>query len=146
MRGLDERLRLALEGAETGFWEWDLTTGTREWSENMGPLFGLPRDAPFADAQDHIDRVVHQADRAALEAMVETAIAQGTAYECDLRVDHPDRGERWLHTRARAVRGLDGRVERITGLLSDVTERRYREDAHAFLDQASQVLAASLDP
>ena len=40
----------------------------------------------------------------------------------------------------------DGRTERITGLLSDVTERRQREEAHAFLDAASQVLAASMDP
>src|SRR5262249_46972293 len=70
----------------------------------------------------------------------------GTPYEYDLRVSLPERGERWLHTRARAVPGPDGRVERITGLLSDVTERRHREEAHAFLDAASQVLVASLDP
>ena len=43
MRGLEERLRLALEGTETGFWEWDIASDTVEWSENMGPLYGLPR-------------------------------------------------------------------------------------------------------
>ena len=43
MRGLEERLRLALEGTETGFWEWDVATDTVEWSDNMGPLYGLPR-------------------------------------------------------------------------------------------------------
>jgi serine phosphatase RsbU (regulator of sigma subunit) len=44
------------------------------------------------------------------------------------------------------VPGPDGRIERITGLLSDVTERRHREDARTFLDAASQVLASTLDP
>src|SRR3954452_11039480 len=146
MRGLEERLRLALEGTETGFWEWHIPTDTIRWSENMGPLYGLPRGTQPAGVQDFLERVVHPEDRAALRALIERAMRDGTAYELDLRVSHPERGERWLHSRARAVRGPDGQIERSTGLLSDVTERRYREDAHAFLDAASQVLAASLDP
>ena len=77
---------------------------------------------------------------------VQAALEHGTPYEMDVRVDLPDRGQRWLHATARAVRGPDGAVERITGLLSDATERRQREEARAFLDTASQVLAASMDP
>src|SRR4051794_33528957 len=146
MRGLEERLRLALEGSETGFWEWHVATDTIEWSDNMGPLYGLPRGTQPGGVEDFLERVVHPQDRAALAELIEAAVRDGKSYELDLRVTLPDRGERWLHTRARAVPGPDGRTERITGLLSDVTERRYREEAHAFLDAASQVLAASLDP
>src|SRR4051812_30529614 len=146
MRGLEERLRLALEDTETGFWEWHIATDNVEWSENMGPLYGLPRGSQPGGLQDFLERVVHPEDRAALKTLIAEAVEHGTAYEYDLRVSHPERGERWLHTRARAVRGNDGQIERITGLLSDVTERRYREEAHAFLDAASQALAASLDP
>jgi serine phosphatase RsbU (regulator of sigma subunit) len=146
MRGLEERLRLALEGTETGFWEWHIATDTIEWSENMGPLYGLPRGTQPGGVSDFLERVVHADDRTALVALIESAVENGTAYELDLRVAHPERGERWLHTRARAVKGPDGQVERITGLLSDVTERRHREDARTFLDAASQVLASTLDP
>ena len=146
MRGLEERLRLALEGTETGFWEWDVATDRIEWSDNMGPLYGLPRGTQPEGVNDFLERIVHPEDREALGRLIEDAVRNGTAYEFDLRVVLPDRGERWLHTRARAVRGPDGRTERITGLLSDVTERRHREEAHAFLDAASQVLAASMDP
>src|SRR4051794_5651986 len=146
MRGLEERLRLALEGTETGFWEWYVESDTIEWSENVGPLYGLPRGTQPNGLEDFLDRVVHPTDRAALRTLIDAALRDGTPYEYDLRVAIPGRGERWLHTRARTVSGPDGRVERITGLLSDVTERRHREDAHAFLDAASQVLAASLDP
>src|SRR4051794_13812953 len=146
MRGLEERLRLALEGTETGFWEWHIATDTIEWSENMGPLYGLPRGTQPAGVEDFLERIVHPADRAALGALIERAVAEGTSYEFDLRVTIPDRGERWLHARARALQGPDGRTERVTGLLSDVTERRRREEAHAFLDAASQALAASMDP
>jgi serine phosphatase RsbU (regulator of sigma subunit) len=146
MRGLEERLRLALEGTETGFWEWYVDTDTIQWSDNMGPLYGLPRGTQPDGVGDFLDRIVHPEDRATLAEMIEASVRDGTPYELDLRVAVPGRGERWLHSRARAIPGPDGRTERITGLLSDVTERRHREDARAFLDAASQVLASTLDP
>ncbi len=146
MRGLEERLRLALEGTETGFWEWRVDSDVIEWSDNMGPMYGLPRGTQPAGLDDFLDRIVHPEDRAEMAEAVRAALEHGTPYDLDLRVVLPDRGLRWLHARARAVPGPDGRTERITGLLSDVTERRYREEARAFLDAASQVLAASLDP
>jgi PAS domain S-box-containing protein len=146
MRGLEERLRLALEGTETGFWEWHVDTDVIEWSENMGPMYGLPRGTQPAGYGDFLDRIVHEEDRATMAGQVREALEHGTPYELDLRVILPDKGLRWLHARARAVRGSDGRIERITGLLSDVTDRRQREEAREFLDTASQVLAASMDP
>ena len=145
MRGLEERLRLALEGTETGFWEWHIATDKIEWSDNMGPFYGLPRGTqPSRD--DVRERIVHPDDRATMATVVERALRDGTSYELDMRVMLPDRGERWLHTRARVVRDANGRPERIIGLVSDITERRHREEAHAFLDAASQRLAATLDP
>src|SRR3954451_5916023 len=125
MRGLEERLRLALEGTETGFWEWEIASDTIEWSDNIGPLYGLPRGTQPRGLGDFLDRVVHPQDRATLETLIERAVREGTPYELDLRVHHADRGERWLHTRGRAIPGHDGQIERITGLLSDVTERRH---------------------
>src|SRR3954471_7433759 len=140
MRGLEERLRLALEGTETGYWEWFVATDVVDWSDNMGPMYGLPRGTQPAGLDDFLDRILHPEDRDTMAGHVESALRDGTPYDMDLRVVLPDRGLRWLHARARAVRGTDGQIERITGLLSDVTERRQREEAHAFLDRASQVL------
>src|SRR3954470_4098335 len=105
MRGLEERLRLALEGSETGFWEWHIASDTIEWSETMGPLYGLPRGTQPDGVQDFLERVVHPDDRTTLAELIERAVRDGTDYSLDLRVAHPERGERWLHTRARAVRG-----------------------------------------
>jgi PAS domain S-box-containing protein len=146
MRGLEDRLRLALEGTETGFWEWDIGSDTVEWSENMGPMYGLPRGTQPSGHAEYIDRHVDSGQRAEVEAHLRVALERGEGYEHDLRIALPDGGERWLHSRARVITGSDGRPERIVGLLTDVTERRRREDAHAFLDAASQALSASLDP
>ena len=146
MRGLEERLRLALEGTETGFWEWDIASDTVEWSDNMGPLYGLPRGAQPVGHAAFVDGLVHESQRAEVRRLIRGAVERGEGYEHDLRVVLPDGGERWLHSRVRVLCGADGRPERLIGLLTDVTERHRREDAHAFLDAASQALAASLDP
>ena len=123
MRGLEERLRLALEGTETGFWEWHVETDVIEWSDNMGPMYGLPRGTQPGGYGDFLDRILHPDDRDEMARRVAAALEHGTPYEIDVRVVLPDKGLRWLRARARAVR-TEGRTERITGLLSDVTERR----------------------
>src|SRR3954452_7350820 len=146
MKGLEERLRLALEGTETGFWEWEIASDAIEWSDNVGPMYGLPRGTQPAGAEDYLERCIDAAERAELRALVRRAVEEGIGYEHDVRVALPDGGERFLHSRVRVLTGADGRPERLIGLLTDVTERRRREDAHAFLDAASQALAASLDP
>ena len=144
MRALEERLRLALEGTETGFWEWDVATDVVEWSDNMGPLYGLPRGTQPGGVDDFLQEVVHPDDRGPLGELVQAAVARGESYESDLRVQLPDGGERWLYTKARVVKGPDGRPARIVGLLADVTERRRREEARAFLD-AGQPGAREVD-
>src|SRR3712207_6563627 len=126
MRGLEERLRLPLEGTETGLWEWHIPTDTVEWSDKVCPLYGPPRGTQPSGVSDVLERIVHPLDREALSERLDAAVRHGTPYEFDQRVAAPGRPERWLHTRAIPVAGADGRTERITGLVSDVTERRHR--------------------
>ena len=106
------------------------------------------RAAPSRPAcEDFLDRIVHPDDRDAMRRSSRQALEHGTPYEFDLRVVAARQAACAGCTPARArSAATDGRTERITGLLSDVTERRQREEAHAFLDAASQVLAASMDP
>jgi serine phosphatase RsbU (regulator of sigma subunit) len=146
MKGLEERLRLALEGTETGFWEWEIASDTVEWSENVGPMHGLERGAQPRDADGYLNRFVHREERARVGELIRAAVDEGSSYEHDLRIALPDGGDRFLHSRVHAVKGADGRTERLIGLLTDVTDRRRREDRRAFLSEASAALAASLDP
>ena len=147
LRGLEERLRLALEGTETGFWEWDVATDTVEWSDNMGPLYGLPRGTQPNGVDDFLDRIVHPEDRERIARIIETAVRDGTAYEFDLRVAAARPGRALAaRPRPRARRRRTAARSASPACSSDVTERRHREEARAFLDAASQVLAASMDP
>src|ERR1700754_2937828 len=86
MKVLEEHLRLALEGTETGFWEWDIASDTVEWSDNMGPMYGLPRGAQPTGYAGYMDELVDASQRAEVRERVRQALADGRGYEHDLRV------------------------------------------------------------
>ena len=145
LRVRDERMRLAVEGTGTGFWEWDPATDRMRWSETLGTLHGLdPGEAPTTIAR--LLDIVHPDDREIIVTGLRTTIDEGEDYYVEYRVDSPDGGERWIGSRGRAIAGEDGRVAVVVGLAGEVTDRRRRSDALAFLAEAGNALAGSLDP
>jgi PAS domain S-box-containing protein len=140
-RSGEERLRLALEAANAGMWEWDLRTNENYWSENLWPLYGLephgcePSYAAWAAS-------IHPDDRAAVEAAVGAAATGGTDLDVEWRV-HPGAGaERWLMSRGRPRRDEAGAVVMYLGIVIDVTERRRADLA---LRETQSILQAALD-
>jgi PAS domain S-box-containing protein len=141
-----ERAQQALEGTDTGVWLRDVEQGVIRWSDQVGPLFGLPAGAQPGDHQQYLDEAVHPDDRAALGASVAQALGSGEGFAQEFRVALPEGVVRWLGTRTHVVRGRAGEPVELIGLVYDVTERRRREEASALLARASEALAESLDP
>ena len=141
-----DRMPLALKGADAGVWAWDLTGDVLRWSEQVGPLHGLPEHAQPGDYGAYLDAALHPDDRAALDAAAKQALATGEAYTQEYRVALPDGTVRWLVTRAHVLHDAGGKPVELIGLTYDVTERRRRDEATALLAQASESLGQSLDP
>src|SRR4051794_30114182 len=99
MRGLQERLQLMLEGTETGFWEWDVSSDRIEWSNNVGPLHGLAHGAQPGGFEDYLATCVAEDQRDELRALVRAAVEDGVPYTHDTRITLPGGGERWLSSR-----------------------------------------------
>ena len=144
LRISEERLRLALEGTQTGTWEWEPGSGTIRWSPSVGPLFGLEPGASPPRLEDY-QAMIHPEDRAGLQEAVDAAVQHGQDYQREFRALWPDGSVRWLASRAHAVRDEHGEVVLVVGLLSDADERRRRELSSEFLAEASLVLSHSLD-
>jgi PAS domain S-box-containing protein len=141
----DERMRLAVEGTGTGFWEWDPETDEMRWSETLATLHGLaPHEVPSTVAG--LIEIVHPDDRELIRDGLRTTVAEGHEYYVEYRVGSADAGERWVGSRGRAIRREDGGVALVVGLAGEMTERRRRADALAFLAEAGHALAGSLDP
>jgi PAS domain S-box-containing protein len=114
-------LRQILERTETGSWEWDVAANAVRWSDNLGPMHGLPRGAQPAGYEDYLS-LIHPDDRELMTAAVEAALNEGQDYEVEFRTNpSDDEGPRWISANASVVLGLDGKPVRIVGLTRDIT-------------------------
>ncbi len=121
----EERLRFALDAASMGTWDWDLTTNTVRWSENLERIHGLPAGT-FDGTFGSYEREIHPDDRAAVLASAERAVAQGTPHDVEYRIVAPDGTVRWCEGKGR-VEFLNGKAVRMSGVCMIVTRRKEAE-------------------
>jgi PAS domain S-box-containing protein len=134
----EERLRFALDAALMGTWEWDLTTQSARWSDNLERLHGLP-PRTFDGAFASYARQIHDDDREQVTASIRRAIEQGVPHEVEYRVVAPDGTVRWVEGKGR-VEYEHGRPVRMTGVCMNVTRRKEAEIARlTAAEEASRV-------
>src|SRR5205807_9834830 len=80
----EERLRLALEAGRLGVWDWNVGTGQVQWSENLEPMYGLPRGR-FPGTLEGFQALVHPDDRVRVNAAIRRAPAAGHCYDIEFR-------------------------------------------------------------
>ncbi|HSM82799.1 MAG TPA: diguanylate cyclase [Nodosilinea sp.] len=120
-----ERLALALQGAQMGTWDWDLAQNTIVISDEQEHLLGLaPHE--FDGRYDSLFVHLHEDDRATVHQALQQAIRLGQRYEVEFRVCHRDGRTRWLSARGRVFD--DGiHPPRLAGVSLDISERKRAE-------------------
>lgn len=73
------------------------------------------------------------------------SVRSGTPFEAEFRLLGADGRYRWFLGRATALRDENGRIVRWFGTATDIHEQKQQQVATAFLAQASEILASSLD-
>src|SRR5205823_14018771 len=116
----EERLRLALEGSQTGTWDWNLVTGRITWDDHMYPLFGRTK-AEFDGTMESFERFVHPEDRAQLARATRNALVQKTDYDVGFRIVDIDGTVRHMASRRRAFYDAAGAAVRMPGASMHVT-------------------------
>jgi PAS domain S-box-containing protein len=122
VRANEERLRLALEAARMGTWDWDLTSDRQVISTETEALFGFAPGA-FTGDLDQLLASIHPEDRPLVREAAEQALDGG-----ELRLEHrvvwPDGTVHWLETRGRVLRDSTGKPLRLLGVVRDVTDSK----------------------
>lgn len=127
LRESNERLALAADSAEAGLWTLDYETGVFWSTEKARKIFGYSLDEEIT--MDRLGESVHPDDWDLVRGAIERSRA-GDAVDVEYRIVPPGAGRaRWIHSRGRPVRDPAGRVERLSGISFDVTERRRAEEA-----------------
>lgn len=126
----EERLQLALESADMGVWDWNLSEWTIFWSDQVYRLHGTTREEVrdlFASYDKLIDRV-HPEDRQTIEQTVRHSLRTGEDYELEYRYELPDGTYRWMSVQGR-IYFDDEQPVRIAGTAQDITARKVAEIA-----------------
>jgi PAS domain S-box-containing protein len=117
----EARLRLAVEGARLGTWDWNLRTQTGTWSDRTAEILGVS-DGENITPQRRSE-VIHPDDRERVWHEFAEAIRSGGHLRSDYRVVWPDGQVRWIESRGAIERDAKGIPTRASGIVLDVTER-----------------------
>lgn len=97
--------------------------------EGVTELFGL-RPEEIRDDAEVLRARYHPEDRVRLRECMEEAARMLMAYSCEIRIEHPVKGQRWIEIRSTPRRQADGAIV-WHGLMFDITERKRIEAALA---------------
>jgi PAS domain S-box-containing protein len=126
LRQSEEQLRLALEAANMGAWDYDVRTGAVKWSRSLEVIHGLAPGAFGGTFDDYLSDI-HPEDREYVMDTLMHGVAQGAEHQIEYRIILPDGAIRWVEGRGEVKRDEAGNAVRLTGVCTDVSERKRAE-------------------
>jgi two-component system sensor histidine kinase UhpB len=144
LRDSEERLRLAVDVAQMGTWDWDMLTDEVKLSDKLHELSGLTPQT-FAGTYAAALALVHADDRSRVEQAVVRALENDVPFHVEYRFVAPGGEVRWSETRGRVFRDPEGRPLRMIGVLHDITDRKHAEEERRHLLQQERVARAQAE-
>lgn len=122
-----ERLQLATEAAEIGFWDLDPITDALILSPRVKQIFDLPPEGPIFTAD--FNSRVHIDDEARVAEAFAAAMdpERRALYDVELRAVGRDGRVRWVAAKGRGIFDDAGRCVRLIGTAIDITVRKAAE-------------------
>jgi PAS domain S-box-containing protein len=138
LRESEQRLSLAIEGAEMATWDVDVRTGKALWSARHYELLGYQL-VPSGEATLEMWRSrVHPDDLERVMQAAEQAIRERSIYRTEHRIIRADNGKDvWLASFGQALYDEAGQAVRFIGIILDITDRKRAEQV---LQQAKEDL------
>lgn len=123
---------LALAAGQMGSWDWDLVSNEWKWDEGQYDIFGVDQ-ASFKIGLDSVQAMIHPEDWERLRSVGRRMAEGARTLQIDFRVVQPSGKIRWCTGTAAASFGADGRLVRVSGVTTDVTERKEADERQDLL-------------
>lgn len=141
LRESEERLRLAVENAEIGFWDVDVVNDRLIWPARTKAMFGISPDVPVTMTDFY--NGLHPGDKEATSAAYAAAADPRVRalYDVEYRtIGKEDGVERWVAAKGRGLFDESGRCLRVAGTVLEITARKAAEVRRAALIDLAKAL------
>jgi PAS domain S-box-containing protein len=128
LRRSEDRLRIALESARLGTWDWNLVKDKLVWNDRCKAMFGLSPQASIT--MDTFFQALHPEDRDRLQQYVQGCMnpANGGHYDVEYRTIGIEDGiERWILAKGQVYFSTTGTPTRFIGTVLNITEEKQAE-------------------
>ncbi len=142
LRESEARLLESQRLAGLGHYIFDISTGTWTSSPGLDEVFGIG-ERYVRTVESWLD-LIHPCEREAMSTYLEHVLGNRLSFDREYRIQRLSDGrERWVRGLGRLELGPEGRVERMFGVIQDVTEeresRRSLEKTTALLEEAERL-------
>ena len=124
-KNTDELYRLVTEAIAEGVYDWSIETDHLELSVRLTEMFGFKKGE--LTSKNWLERI-HTEDRDRYrDATIAYFKGEAGHFSCEYRILDKRNVWRWVSDRANSIRGVNGRVLRLIGAVSDISELKLRE-------------------
>jgi len=123
----EQRWRLAAQAGKMYAYEWDVATDVVLRSGEVASVLGPEKEGSRLTRQQLLTRV-HPDDRALFIASAAERTPENPDTQISYRLLRPDGSVIWLEKIAHAFFDRDGRMVRMVGMITDVTQRKQAEE------------------
>jgi len=132
LRMSEEGRGLALAAGQMGSWNWDVATDNWSWDEGQRRIFGVNPET-FAPTAESMRAAVHPDDRARFERAFADLSRGASVVEYECRIRRANGDERWCRQVGVAMFDGDAKLIRVSGVTTDITERKETETKQMLL-------------
>ena len=130
LRDSEERLRLAVDNADVGFWDVDVVHDTLIWPPRTKAMFGISADVPVTMHDFYNGLYPDDREQTAAAYAAAADPDQRALYDVEYRtVGKEDGVVRWVAAKGRGVFDAAGTCLRVTGTAVDISLRKEAEEA-----------------
>ena len=133
----EERMRFAMELMETGEWDMNLDARTVHRSLRHDLIFGYETLLPQWTYEMFLEHVVAE-DRARVDEAFQAAVAGRKNWDFECRIVRRDGVVRWVRAAGRHCPSESGGMNRLVGIVQDITVRREAEEERKRVEQKLQ--------
>ncbi len=141
LRESEEKFRQLADNITDVFWMTSPDLGAMHYiSAGYEVIWGRSVASLYANPHQWVESIIPE-ERERVFAIFGTLMANAPEVSVEYRIARPDGSIRWIHDRGFQVRDAAGKLIRLTGIASDITERKLVERRLNMQSIVSRVLA-----